>query len=286
MDLEIRAISEKHNIKMSIIDITESFQKIVDLQQTNPLASLAAGRVTIANALIGLSQKNNEKITSVINGAGYIGTIISEYQNNAVRTYVQIPDFDITGITQGEISPLAQVVGKNGFLQVTRDSGMKEPYTSRVQLVNGEINIDYMYYLNQSEQIHSIIASDVKIDNNGKIKKAVGLIVQLLPEYTDEDINFLEEKLGSLDYTTKVLSKTTNYHEFLKDIAFDVKILSNNTLKFECTCSVEKVLASVKLLGKDELEKIIEQAEDVEVVCDFCKKKYVVSVNEVKKILN
>ncbi|AUM62267.1 Hsp33 family molecular chaperone HslO [Spiroplasma monobiae] len=283
MDMEIRALSEKNNVKISIVDISEGFNEIVKLQGTNPLTSVALGRTVINNALLSLSLKDGSKMTTNLNGMGLGGSIIAEFQDKKFRGYIQVPNFEVDKIEEGNGSPLSQVVGTQGFLQISRDNGGTEPYTSRVDLVSGEINLDFMYYLQQSDQIHSLISSTVEINEDGTIKKACGIIIQLLPGFSDEDIDFIEEKVGSLEHLVKTLISTTNYESLIKDICEDAKVLSVGELKFECTCNMEKVIDSVKMLGQEDIKKIISEGEVVEVVCDFCKKQYNVKPEELAK---
>lgn len=47
------------------------------------------------------------------------------------------------------------LLGKAGFLTVTKDLGLKEPYSGTVQLASSEIGEDLAYYLTDSEQIPS-----------------------------------------------------------------------------------------------------------------------------------
>jgi molecular chaperone Hsp33 len=47
---------------------------------------------------------------------------------------------------------------------------------------------------------------------------------------------------------------------------------------------LDKVLDSIRMLPSDEIDNIILNGESVEVVCEFCQKKYVVDVEEIKKI--
>ncbi|ALD65924.1 Hsp33 family molecular chaperone HslO [Spiroplasma cantharicola] len=281
MDMEIRAISEKNNVKISIVDISESFNEIAKLQNTNPLASVALGRTIIDNALVSLSLKDGSKMTTNLNGMGLGGSIIVEFQDKKVRGYIQNPNFEIDKINLEEGSALSQVVGKQGFLQISRDNGESTPYTSRVEIISGEVNFDFMYYLQQSDQVNSLITSAVELNEDNTIKKACGIIIQLLPGFKDEDIDFIEEKIGTLDHLVKTLIETTNYESLIKDICKDAKVLGIGELKFECTCNIEKVVSSVKLLGEKEIKKIIEEGELVEVVCDFCKKQYNVKPNEI-----
>ncbi|QHX36267.1 Hsp33 family molecular chaperone HslO [Spiroplasma sp. BIUS-1] len=283
MDMEIRALSEKHNVKISIVDISEGYNEIAKLQGTNPLTSVALGRTIINNALLSLSIKDGNKMTTNINGMGLGGSIIAEFQDKKFRGYIQVPNFEIEKIEEDKGSPLSQVVGKQGFLQISRDNGGTEPYTSRVEIVSGEVNLDFMYYLQQSDQVNSLISSTVEIAEDGSIKKACGIIIQMLPGFSDDDIDFIEEKVGSLDHLVKTLTGTTNYESLIKDICDDAKILGVGELKFECTCNMEKVISSVKMLGEDDIKKIIEEGEVVEVVCDFCKKQYNVKPEELAK---
>ncbi|WP_339029946.1 Hsp33 family molecular chaperone HslO [Spiroplasma endosymbiont of Cantharis nigra] len=282
MDMEIRAISKKNNVKISIVDITESFNEIAVLQNTNPLATVALGRTIIDSALLSLSIKDGSKMTTNLNGMGLGGSIIAEFQDKKVRGYIQNPNFEIDKINLEEGSALSQVVGKQGFLQISRDNGETTPYTSRVEIISGEINFDFMYYLQQSDQINSLITSTIELNEDASIKKACGIIIQLLPGFKDEDIDFVEEKIGTLDHLVKTLINTTNYESLIKDICSDAKILGISELKFECTCNMDKVVSSVKLLGEKEIKKIIEHGEIVEVICDFCKKQYNVKPNEIK----
>ncbi|KAF5271430.1 hypothetical protein FQR65_LT17608 [Abscondita terminalis] len=267
MDLKIRAISKSKNLKLAIVDITEGLKEIVKLQNTNPIATVALGKILMNTALISLTLKDGSKISSVINGGGPIGTLIAEFEEDKFRGYVDKPNFETKDLQiGGGLSPLAQSVGVKGFLQITRDLNQKEPYTSRVDLISGEINLDFIYFLQQSDQVQSFITSSVKMDDEMNIEKACGIIIQLLPDATEDDIDFLEEKIGSIEHMNNTLQKTTNYSALLTDIVEDAKILDSGELKFECTCNIDKVKQSVKLLGKEQHSQILELNEAVEVI--------------------
>ena len=55
---------------------------------------------------------------------------------------------------------------------------------------------------------------------------------------------------------------------------------------FHCDCSKEKGRHILKLSGRKELKEMIDENKPVEIVCNFCGKKYNYSVEELKEIFN
>lgn len=286
MDIRIRAISNQHNVKISIVDLSEAMQKITELQGTNPLASIVLSKVTIANCLLGLELKNGERMSSnIMTTDGMVKKIISEFQNDKVRSFIEVPDFDLTLIAQSQ-NPFVATLGKNGTLTCYQDLQMKDPYVSRIDLIDGTVDGDYMEYLKTSNQIKSFIATKTVCDEKMQIKKAIGILVQLLPDHSEEDIDYLESKIGNTNFITDILMKSTNYEAVIKNIVDDAIVLDVKELKFECTCSHEKILDVIKILDQQELKKIIAEDKSIEVICEFCNKKYEITINEIKPLLN
>ena len=54
---------------------------------------------------------------------------------------------------------------------------------------------------------------------------------------------------------------------------------------YECKCSRKKTDAALRALGKEELQKMMDQDEKTEISCQFCDKKYVYTRSDIKKIL-
>ncbi|AUF83900.1 molecular chaperone Hsp33 [Mesoplasma syrphidae] len=286
MDIRIRGISSKHNAKISIVDITESMQKIIELQGSNPLVTIALSKFTAANTLLAMELKNGEKMTANISTKdGKIGKMITEFQNDKIRSYAQHNNFDSREILKME-NPIIGTVGTQGSLLISQDLNMRDPYVSNTDLVDGSIDLDFMNYLRSSNQVQSFITTKVSLNNDFTIKKVVGILVQLLPTHTENDIDYLEEKIGNSSYVGEILLKSTNYEALIKEIIEDAVILEQRQLQFECTCSKEKVMRSIKMLGQAEISNIIEEKKDVEIVCEFCSRKYLVNSNDISELLD
>ena len=56
---------------------------------------------------------------------------------------------------------------------------------------------------------------------------------------------------------------------------------------FRCSCGVERVWRTLSILPRDDIEKIVEDNEEVEIKCQFCGSEYRVSPDEIReKLLN
>ena len=78
----------------------------------------------------------------------------------------------------------------------------------------------------------------------------------------------------------------------IEDLAIKVtgdkklKIIEKNDLaKYECDCNKNRMTKALIALGKDELNKIIEEDGGLEMSCHFCNKKYKFSKEELKELV-
>jgi molecular chaperone Hsp33 len=54
----------------------------------------------------------------------------------------------------------------------------------------------------------------------------------------------------------------------------DVRIFDNRALRFYCKCTRAGVASMLQMLGKDEVESIIAEQNQVKINCDYCNKEY------------
>lgn len=55
--------------------------------------------------------------------------------------------------------------------------------------------------------------------------------------------------------------------------------------QFYCNCSKERVEQAVVSIGRKEIQKMIDDGEDIEVKCHFCNTAYRYTVEELKNII-
>ena len=65
---------------------------------------------------------------------------------------------------------------------------------------------------------------------------------------------------------------------------FDPEILDTVPLSYRCTCSRERVERAIRSLAVKELRQMIQDGRPVEVGCQFCDRKYEISLDELKQM--
>ena len=54
----------------------------------------------------------------------------------------------------------------------------------------------------------------------------------------------------------------------------DIRLFDPRPVSFRCSCSNERVVAMLRMLGYAEVKSILEERDEVEVTCDFCNRAY------------
>ena len=162
--------------------------------------------------------------------------------------------------------------------------GLKEPYTGSSQLISGEIAEDFTAYYAFSEQQPTAMALGVKIATDGKCVGAGGVIVQALPNASDDAL-FLAEQIVKDCANVSSIIEEHGAEWIVKELFFTDKYNEYHP-EYKCLCSreqIEKVLIS---LGKEELLDIIEKEGKIMVNCEFCDKIYEFDSSDVEKFFN
>ena len=207
--------------------MVEEARKIHDL---SPLATATLGRVLTITALMANEMKGKEdKITVQIKGNGEIGTILAVANNQPeVKGYVQNPYVDLPLNEFGKLD-VGGAVGNEGYINVIKDIGLKEPYIGVSNLTSGEIADDFTNYFANSEQRQTAIALGVLVDKNG-VREAGGYLVTPMPDATDEDISKIEKGIFEAGAISKMLDEKLSLVDIARKITGDkyIKVIEDN----------------------------------------------------------
>jgi molecular chaperone Hsp33 len=250
-----------------------------------PTSIAALGRTMTVTAIMASDLKNEkERVQAVLNGKGPIGTVLAQADGAGnVRGFAANPN--IYFVREDGHLAVGQGIGTNGTLTVTRDMGMKEPFTGTSALQSGEVGDDFAYYFAISEQVPSVVGVGVLVNQEGKVQAAGGLIYQLLPKASEETIEFCEKVAKTQKPVSELINEGKDLEEIIKMYFPDANILARRDVRFHCGCSKEHFKDSLATLHDSDLQEMIEDGKDAEIVCQYCNTKYDFSTEELKQIL-
>ncbi len=284
----IRCITSEGAVMATAVDTTDIVATAEQYHNTSAVVTAALGRLLTATSMMGNMLKSaDNSITLKITGDGQIGTLVAagDYDGN-VRGYVTNPIVEIPLNDKGKLD-VGGAVGA-GTLYVIKDLGMKEPYVGQIPLTSGEIAEDITSYYAISEQIPTICALGVLVNPDLTVNVAGGFIIQLLPGYTDADIDKLEASVKGLESVTKMLSDGKTPEEILRIALknFEVEVLYEQKIEYKCKCSRERTEKALMSIGIEDLEEMAADTKDTDVSCHFCNKEYKFTPNDIKKIIS
>lgn len=286
-DYIVRASIANDSVRAFAISSTHLVAEARERHKTLPVVTAALGRLLSAGAIMGSMMKGEKDIVTItLKGDGPAGYItVTADSHGHVKGFPGNPNVDIPRKYAGKLD-VGTAVGR-GFLTVSYDLGLKEPYSGQVEIQTGEVAEDLAYYFTVSEQLPSAVGLGVMVDTDSSVKHAGGFIVQLLPDAPEEVIELLEKKLANIEPVTSMMEKGMTPEDMLSYIfeGTDIEFTEKRDVEFYCDCSKDKVSRALAAMGDGELQGIIDDDEEIEVKCFFCNTAYKFSVEDIKNIL-
>lgn len=280
----VRAISKDASVVATAIDAKDIVSEIERIHQTSAVVTAALGRLSVAASLMGIGLKgDSDTLTVRLNGNGPAGALIAVADSRGnVKSYVANPVVEIPLNQYGKLD-VAGAVGKDGTLSVVKDLGLKEPYSGQVPIVSGEIAEDIASYFAVSEQIPTVCGLGVLVNPDLSVNSAGGYLIQLLPFADEACIDVLEKNVKELPSVTQMLSSGVTAEEMALKVldGLEPNVLDELECAYKCDCSKERVERALISLGREELTKMAEEQEKIEVCCHFCDKKYYFTRDEI-----
>lgn len=282
-----RAISRDASVVSMALDATDIVREIESIHKTSAVVSAALGRLTIAASMMGYTLKGeNDTVSIRMDGNGPAGMLIAVADSRGnVKSYVQNPVVEIPLNSIGKLD-VRGAVGAEGTLSVVKDLGLKEPYSGTVPIVSGEIGEDIANYYASSEQVPTVCGLGVLVNPDLTIANAGGFLVQLLPFADDSCIDVIEKNISSIPPVTTMLKDGMTAEQIAMKLleGLEPEIMDESEASYKCDCSRDRTRRILGSLGNEELENMAAENEDVKVYCNFCRKEYVFTPDEVLRL--
>jgi len=258
-------------------DAAEEARRRLGLSSTT---AAALGRALTLVGLMGTSLKGRGSVGLQILSEGWIREIFAQARPGEdgevfVRGYVRPPGFHLPPRPEGKLD-VEGAVGRRGFLYVTRDLGVGEPYTGAVALRTGGIAEDLAYYFTASEQVPSAVLAGVLVGTYGEVLAAGGLILQRLGPVPEKEIAEMERRIQEIGSISRRIAAGWDAQDLVDQVVGDLAVIEAEAgvLRYRCTCSRKRAETVLVALGATELASMIQEDGEAEVVCEFCKEVY------------
>lgn len=256
---------------LSVLETTELVNDAIKIHNLDDVSAEILGGMLTAAAYMAGCLKNPKGAVSltVKSNEGSATVCASGDINGHIRGYIEGGEGGLKG----------------GTLTVIKDDGFFRPFIGTCELKSESVSENLAQYFQISEQIPTAVAIGVKVCG-GVCKAAGGVIMQLLPETSEETIDRAEERMQAFVNASDVLGKAGAegiMKEYFSEETKDSEVYLTFP-EYKCNCSRKKIADVIITLGRDELESILAEQGEVKVHCHYCNKDYAFAREDVEKL--
>lgn len=166
---------------------------------------------------------------------------------------------------------------------IKRYAKFPEPIRSTVGSESRSVPNLVQQYLHESEQIATLMLTGMKLRNSrdGAIEaeKCFGLLIEALPDVSDDKKFILTDNLERLESLTQYFGSDTGGSEPVKDVMDLLDDIypgeqwiesSETALVYRCRCHREGYLEKMVHLARQNIEELFGDLTELEVRCGYC----------------
>ena len=121
-----------------------------------------------------------------------------------------------------------------------------------------------------------------------------GLIAQVLPKAANDQslVNLLEKRCEEVScFSENLIKYENNLLGLIRDIFPDLdpnplkNPESQQKIQFKCRCSRKRSISALRILSNVELEQMVKEDGEAELICQFCKNKYIIKKEEIYSLI-
>jgi molecular chaperone Hsp33 len=260
-----RFVFEGAAVRGAIVGLDAAWRAALERREYPDAVASLLGELMAASALLTSSLKLDGALILQIQGRGPLELLVAECAGDlAVRATARWRE---PLVAEG----LAALVGRGRFVITLDPRQGGETYQGVVAVEEPSVAAALEHYMRQSEQVDTRLW--LACDRN----RAAGLMIQRMPGVPSQDVDawtraetlaatLRPEELLALDAAT-LLRRL--FHEE------DLRVFDREVVTFRCSCSRERVVNMLRMLGADEVRGVVDERGEVEVSCDFCGRRYV-----------
>ena len=265
------------DLRVLVVCCTGAARTIATKHGAATAAAGVLGQGVAAGLLLAGLSKSESRLNLQVECDGPLrGLFVDADTDGNVRGYVKNPALEVQ-VSSREFR-FRPALGNSGFLSVLRDLGNGEYYRSSVELQAMELGADVERYLEQSDQVESLLRLEVQEAEGEVLGRVAGLLLQPLPAGDRAALAHFRESLGAGGgFARAVAENEEEGAQALLRRLFpgeELEFTARYPVQFRCRCTRERVLNALAALGKADLQSLMEEQGKASVTCDFCATQY------------
>jgi len=276
-DSYLVGILPEYNFRFLLADCSNSVREVIQRHEMENSSATLVGKTMIAAFFLAGLVKEETMISIQLEGEGDVERVMA-YSDRMGRMRGMAKHNSI----QADPSDTTLGIGK-GIFRVTRWGGVQKLHQSITKLEDTVFETNLLNYINESDQLISFVSIFTDID--ARPVRACGMIFQALPFTSSRQIDDLMDKISNIDIDqSKIFSGSIDSTMKLMENMLETKadILEVGIPEFYCGCTLDKIKNVIVSIGKEEAYSIIEERGNIEMICEFCREKYVLDAEEVR----
>lgn len=260
-----------NQVSLSVLETTELVNKAIKIHNLDAAsAEILGGMLTAAAYMAGCLKSERGAISLTVKSNDGSATVsVSGDIKGHIRGYIDGGDGGLKG----------------GTLTVIKDDGFSRPFVGACELKTYDVSENLMQYFHISEQIPTAVAIGVKI-KDGVCEAAGGVIMQLLPGTSEENMDRAEQRMQSFVNAADVVGRLGAdgiMREYFSQETQNGGVYLTFP-EYKCNCSRKKIEGVILPLGKNELENILSEQGEIKVHCHYCNKDYIFTQTDVDRL--
>jgi len=258
-----RFIFEKLPVQGRYVHLDASWRAVLDRQEYPAPVRALLGEAMAAMALLSATLKFDGAITLQVQGNGPLHLLVVQCTSRLslrglARWRGDLPD-----------SSLQNLLGEGRLALTIEPSGKGERYQGIVPLEGETLAASLEGYFQRSEQLPTRLWLTAGADS------AAGLLLQVMPGRQRNPDAWQHVTVLADTVTSKEL-KTLSAEHLLQRLYHeeDVRLFEAAPVAFRCQCSRERIEATLRSLGAEEMHSILREQGKVHVDCEFCGRGY------------
>jgi molecular chaperone Hsp33 len=279
-DLVIRALTDDGSFRVLTARTTGLCREAVRRQDVKNLTARHFGDLLTGTVLVRETMAPELRVQGIVRAKGGAYTLIGD----------SFPDGGTRGLVNVKQGAGEIVLGGDAMMQFMRTLPNGATHRGVVRVPDeGGVPAALMAYMQESEQILTVMGACTVFDDAGEVRSAGGYVVQLLPGADRDVVMVMTERLA-LDFSD--ISRFVDKPEFdpdelLEDILHRMPFARVETrdVRFHCPCSQASVLASLATLDVKDIQGFIDDGEILDIACDYCGADYQVAPDQLRGLV-